>query len=378
MKITMRSVLFTLLLLILVTPSVTAAPTVQLDGRQLTFDVPPIIENGRTLVPLRAIFEAMGAKVVWDEANYTAKAAKGNTIVIIPIGSTTPTVNGKITQLDVPAKIVNGRTLAPLRFVGEAFGGQVNWDAKTQNITMMSSGNPGYAGSVQNIVFLHHSTGECIWEAGVAGLLNKIDKSYKITDVYFPKSSPYGWNNYPFDYYNIWVKNAGDQPFKEEPTLEILTRQYNVIIFKHCYPVSRIEADQKNPDIGSDTKTLANYKLQYQALKKKMNEFPETKFILWTPTALVEKSTNKEQAQRADEFTNWVKNVWDTPNDNIFLWDFRALQTENGLYFKTSYAASATDSHPNSEFSKRVAPYFCTRVVDVIRGNGDKTSVTGK
>ena len=112
-----------------------AAPTVYLDNQQLTFtDTQPIIEDGRTLVPLRAIFEAMGAKVEWNQDTQTATATKRETNVILQIGSTTPTVNGQVVRLDVPGKIVNGRTLAPLRFVGEAFGGNVRWEATTETI----------------------------------------------------------------------------------------------------------------------------------------------------------------------------------------------------------------------------------------------------
>jgi hypothetical protein len=87
---------------------VVAAPTVQLDGRQLYFDVPPVIDNGRTLVPLRVIFEAMGATVAWDDATKTVTAIKGNTTVILKLGSTTPKVNGVVKTLDVPAKAVSG------------------------------------------------------------------------------------------------------------------------------------------------------------------------------------------------------------------------------------------------------------------------------
>ncbi len=127
----------TIICLIMAIPAV-AAPTVNLDGQQLTFDVPPAIEDGRTLVPLRGIFEAMGATVTWDQNTQTATAVKGNDTVVIKIGSTTPTIKGQVKQLDVPAKVINGRTLAPLRFVGEAFGGSVIWNADTQTITMTS------------------------------------------------------------------------------------------------------------------------------------------------------------------------------------------------------------------------------------------------
>ncbi len=246
-----------------------------------------------------------------------------------------------------------------------------------------------------NIIFLHHSTGQNIWEGGVSNFAKKFgyeadviewfnkynkqnNKNYNIVETNFPKKTPYGWNNYPYDYYNIWVKNAGDEPYMEEPTLEILTKKYDVIIFKHCYPVSSIKADTISPDINSDVKTLANYKLQYEALKKKLNEFPDTKFIIWTPTALAEKATNIDEAKRANEFSDWVKNVWDTKDDNILLWDFRSLQVEEGYFFKNSFCKSEVDSHPNQDFAESVVPYFCNRIVKVIEGKGDVTSITGK
>ena len=120
------------------TTTLTGTPVVILDGRQLTFEVPPTIENGRTLVPLRAVFEAMGASVNWDNNTRTVTSVKGITTVVLPIGSTRPTVNGQVWPLDVPAKINNGRTLAPLRFVGEAFGGKVDWNNSTRIITITS------------------------------------------------------------------------------------------------------------------------------------------------------------------------------------------------------------------------------------------------
>jgi hypothetical protein len=119
-----------------------AAPTVILDGKNLSFDVPPMIEDGRTLVPLRAIFEAMGATVSWDDNTKTATAVKGNTEVILKIGSLEPTINGTVQKLDVPGKIVNGRTLAPLRFVGEAFGGSVTWDGVKREVVITSAAAP--------------------------------------------------------------------------------------------------------------------------------------------------------------------------------------------------------------------------------------------
>ena len=111
-----------------------AAPTVILNGDEITFDVLPRIQNGRVLVPLRAIFEAMGATVNWDNITKTATAKKDGTTVILTSGSETATINGRTVALDQPGVVINGRTLAPLRFVGEAFGGDVHWDETSRTV----------------------------------------------------------------------------------------------------------------------------------------------------------------------------------------------------------------------------------------------------
>lgn len=237
-------------------------------------------------------------------------------------------------------------------------------------------------GEKMRIIFLHHSTGELIWKGGVPKWFKKYNsengKKYKISEQIFPKTSPYGWKNYPFDYWNIWVKNAGEKPFMSEPTLEMLTKKYDVIIFKHCFPASDIKEDTGKPDISSEEKRIENYKLQYIALKEKLHQFPEKKFIVWTGAALVKNATDEERARRAKEFFDWVRNEWDQPGDNIYLWDFYELETEGGLYLKDEYAESPKNSHPNAELVQIAAPFFCQRIVEVIEGRGDSTSIAGK
>jgi hypothetical protein len=257
-----------------------------------------------------------------------------------------------------------------------------------------------------NIIFLHHSVGEFIWNGkptpfvqkavrkispklagrlSNGGRLPKLfeaynsdhGKNYRIHQMNFPKASPYGWNNFPFDYYNIWVENAGEEPFMEEPTLEMLTMDYQVIIFKHCYPVSSIEPDQDSADIHSHLHTVSNYKLQYNALKEKLRTFPDTKFILFTGVVQVKANLTEEEALRTREFFNWVREEWDQPGDHIYLWDLYSLQTEGGLYFKDEFAVSPRDSHPNKEFAGRVVELLFNRITDVIENDGNGTSLTG-
>ncbi len=236
-------------------------------------------------------------------------------------------------------------------------------------------------GDDAQIILLHHSTGGRIWSGGVLSRFSDYNSmhgsSYSIIEQPFPKSAPYGWNNYPYDYWNIWVNNAGDDLYLEEPTLEMLTQDYDVIVWKHCYPVSDIQPDTGSPSISSSTKKIENYKLQYEALKDKMREFPQTRFIVWTGAALVQGATTEDKGIRARAFFEWVKNEWDEPGDNIYIWDFFELETEGGVYLKNEYAQSSTDSHPNSSFSARVAPYLCNRIIDVIEGRGDVGSLTG-
>lgn len=240
-----------------------------------------------------------------------------------------------------------------------------------------------------NIIFLHHSTGQLIYNAGqkpnrilkrlfpksayvpkwFADYNAKNNTNYQITEQFFPKSTPYGWNNYPYDYYNIWVKNAGEQTFLEEPTLEILTKQYDLIIFKHCYPVSNVDSDIHKPDVNSKEKRLENYKLQYAALKQKLYEFPNTKFLIWTGAAQVMSNVTKEQAMNARAFFDWVRYDWGNANDNIYIWDFYDLETEGDLYLKIENAQSNKNSHPGESFAKRAAPLFCKKIIEVIQHN---------
>jgi len=248
-----------------------------------------------------------------------------------------------------------------------------NTPGADKNIIALESTEP--MSSSAKVIYLHHSTGGVIWDGGVQTTIEKYNAdhgtSYSITHQEFPKSSPYGWNNYPYDYWNIWVNHAGTSAYKKEPTLEMLTKTYDVIVWKHCFPVSNIVADTGSPDITSSVKSLENYKLQYNALKEKMHEFPNKRFIVWTGAALVESQTNPAEAERAREFANWVKTTWDEPGDNIYVWDFRELETGGGLYLLPENAKSTSDSHPNPKFAASVAPLIGQRIIDVIEGRGD-------
>ncbi len=118
--------------------------TVMIDGAPLSCDVPPQIMNGRTMVPLRAIFEALGATVDWNDAERKVTATKEGVEISLTIDSNTAFVNGAEKTLDQAAVIVDSRTLVPLRFVGEGFGLSVSWNGETRLVTISSEKNSEY------------------------------------------------------------------------------------------------------------------------------------------------------------------------------------------------------------------------------------------
>ena len=108
-----------------------------LNDQELQFDTAPTMESGRVLVPLRVIMESLGASVDWDEATNTITATKPGIQVRLIVGGMAYK-NGQQVYLDVPAKIINGRTMVPLRFISESLGCQVNWD-DSNNIARISN-----------------------------------------------------------------------------------------------------------------------------------------------------------------------------------------------------------------------------------------------
>ncbi len=113
-----------------------SAPTVWLDGEPMTFEVAPVIENDRTMVPYRAIFEKLGYQVGWDADTRSVTAVKGSTTMKLTIGSKTVTVNGGTVTSDTAPVIRQDRTLVPLRLVSEYSGCDVLWDKGTRTVAM--------------------------------------------------------------------------------------------------------------------------------------------------------------------------------------------------------------------------------------------------
>ncbi|MFX4261222.1 copper amine oxidase N-terminal domain-containing protein [Pelotomaculum propionicicum] len=118
----------------IIKPQPSGAIKILINNVEQNFPQAPVMINGRVMVPLRSIFEALGAEVKWDAQTQTVKATKGSTTIELKIGDSTAYKNGQSVILDPPAQIVNGSTMVPVRFVSEALGCKVDWESASQTV----------------------------------------------------------------------------------------------------------------------------------------------------------------------------------------------------------------------------------------------------
>ncbi len=111
---------------------------VTIDGVPQTYDVMPVLNNDHTLLPMRGIFEALGAKISWEESTGTVTGVKGDITVVLQIGNAIAKVNGTEVALDVPTKLINDRTMVPARFISESLGCTVDWNDTTRTVVISS------------------------------------------------------------------------------------------------------------------------------------------------------------------------------------------------------------------------------------------------
>ncbi len=245
------------------------------------------------------------------------------------------------------------------------------------------------------IRFLHHSTGSNVYsQGGVSNWFSNYntnnETNYSISEVNYPTNG-YPWNNYPYDWWNLWVTENTDElprtPACQEGNVNMeclsnLTQQYDVIIFKQCYPGAGIGVDTGNPDVTSNLKTLENYKEQYRALRKEFDKYPDNLFIAWTLVPLHRLNTDTDTAARAKEFVDWVNNEWlsedSESHSNIKIFDFWSYAAEldqnpdngqiNTLKYEYEGTHTSSDSHPNTLANQTIGPIFSQAIVDGIDG----------
>jgi len=113
------------------------------NGKLVKFDVPPVIKDNRTLIPVRAVSNALGASVEWDEKTNDVTVTKTvysdveiNIVVVIDLDTGRFYKDGVEIEFDVPAQVINNRTVVPIRFLAEVFGMKVNWDKDLDGVVI--------------------------------------------------------------------------------------------------------------------------------------------------------------------------------------------------------------------------------------------------
>ena len=146
-----KSILFSLLLMIFVTSNVFAgrSPLIEYNGKIVKSDVSPYIQNERTMVPIRFISETLGYKVTWDNDKREVGVKGKDTEILLKVDSKNALVNGKEVKLDAPASIKKDRTFVPLRFVAENLKAEVKWDK--ENFKVIINDNKNAASSIINL-----------------------------------------------------------------------------------------------------------------------------------------------------------------------------------------------------------------------------------
>lgn len=228
-------------------PAQAATPiSIYIDGVRLATDQAPIMVQGRTMLPLRAIFEALGAKILWNQKTQTATAIKDDTTIVLKIGSKVATINNEAVTLDVPGQNLKGRTMVPVRFVGEALGQEVGWNSKTQTVTITSDGSNGNNGngSVNPVSYV---TVKDIGDAGDGRDLQ----------VSFSKSS----NESLVDHYRVMVvKAANAYNFNLSAAQRVTSSNYSTVLATGSDPAVKLTANSRDVDgnlIGSNQAYVA-------------------------------------------------------------------------------------------------------------------------
>lgn len=121
-------------------PAESPTAKVIIDGKQMAFQGQgAVVMQGATLVPMREVFSKLGATLSWNQGTKTVTAIKGSTKIVLTIGSQSAKVNNNKVTLTKEAVVLNGATLVPLRFISEALGAKVSWDQKASVATITSA-----------------------------------------------------------------------------------------------------------------------------------------------------------------------------------------------------------------------------------------------
>jgi hypothetical protein len=227
-------------------------------------------------------------------------------------------------------------------------------------------------------VFLHHSTGACIWgpngsTTNVPQQITMYNNLHGYTGQYAVALSESGWPETPWD--NEWER--WHRIFENKDTLladiRPIIQNNKIVIIKSCFPSSELTGIGNPSDTSQPTlKTIYNYKRHWRHFINVMKSRPQNYFVIWTNAPLVAGATNTNAARWSKQFCKWAKDtlaagldpVFGSFPPNVYVFDFFSKLTDTSGFMRSQYAQSSTDSHPNAAATLLVAPLFVQEVFD--------------
>lgn len=203
-----------------------------IDGDELETGQAPIMIQGRVMLPMRAIFEALDAKVTWNQKTQTVKAVKNSTTIVLKINSKTAQINGKTVGLDVPAKNLKGTTMVPVRFVSESLGQKVGWNSRTKTVTITTKVTIPDTGRLGQVSYVS------LQDVGNAG-------DGRDLQVMFTKSN----HEQRASHYRIMiVKSSKSYGFDLSSALRVPSSNYTVVFPKGTNPTTTLLSSARDVD----------------------------------------------------------------------------------------------------------------------------------
>lgn len=232
-------------------------------GKEIVCDVPPVAENGRTLVPVRAISEdGLGADVEWHGETQQVTVEKDGLEILLTLGDTKVIVNGEEEELDVPAKAISGRTMVPVRFISETLDYKVEWDSENYRV-VIEENLKGYIEKIDveetvndnllNVALSIYNEPEIFTLKEPYRIVLDLEKTaYDGHDDKIDVNSGFikqvRWANHD-DYYRIVVESQGEQPYKLVQTSD---NSFSIIIGS---PSTKVDLDElENKEEEEDKK----------------------------------------------------------------------------------------------------------------------------
>lgn len=245
-------------------------------------------------------------------------------------------------------------------------------------LIMLSLAGQAQQSRFRSGIFLHHSTGGCIWgpngsAASVPKEIARYNQERTLSGADSVTLSESGWPVTPWN--NEWER--WHRIFDNEDTVDADIRPFfetePVIVIKSCFPSSEISGQGSASDTAHPTtKSIFNYKWHWRNFVRVMASHPDNFFVVWTNAPLVAGATDDEQAALSDAFCRWAKDtlakgldpVYGTFPRNVYVFDFFHKLAGSDGKLPASLASSSGDSHPNASATALVAPQFVDEVFD--------------